>query len=97
MTYSQIVAFIVIASCATTALADVTLPPLMLAAADHDRSFRGNGSNPRQYDENADSGRDQRQRQDVMPQRERHEGFGYGFERRQERSERPDNGRRGRN
>ena len=97
MTYSQIFAFVAIASCATTALAEVTLPPLMLVAADHDRSFRGNGFNQRQNDENADSGRSQRQRQDVMPQRERHEGFGYGFERRQERSERPDDGRRGRN
>ena len=97
MTYSQIFACVIIASCTTTAMADVTLPPLILAAADHDRSYRGNGANPRQYNENADNGHGQRQRQDAMPQRERHEGFGYGFERRQERSERPDDGRRGRN
>lgn len=97
MTYSRIFAFVVIASCTTTAMADVTLPRLMLAAADHDRDYRGNGANPRQYDEPADNGRGQRQRQEAMPQRERHEGFGYGFERRQERSARPDDGRRGRN
>lgn len=98
MTRSKIFAFVAIAMCATSALADSAMQPLMLlAAGGHERSFRGNDFNPRQNDQNAETGNDQRQRREAAPSRERNEGFGYGFERRQERSDRPDFGRRGRN
>lgn len=90
MTYSKVFAFVAIALCTTSAL----------AAGGHGRSFRGNDFNPRQDGQNADMGyeqRQQRQQQEAEPARQRNEGFGYGFERRQEHSDRPDFGRRNRN
>jgi len=97
MTYSKIFAFVAIALCATSALADTAMHPLMLlAAGGYERSSRANDFNPRQYEQNANAGNEQRQRREAAPARQRNEGFGYGFERRQERSDRPDSGRRGR-
>lgn len=90
MTYSRVFAFVAIALCTTSAL----------AGGGHGPAFRGNDFNPRQDGQNADMGyeqRQQRQQQEAEPARQRNEGFGYGFERRQEHSGRPDFGRRNRN
>ena len=97
MTYPKIFTFVVIAMCAGSAQANTAMQSLMLLAADdHEHSSRASGFNPRQGDQNADAGNEQRQRHEAGPARERNEGFGYGFERRQERSARPDMGQRGR-
>lgn len=99
MTRSKLLASVVMALCATSALADNVMQlPVLLAAGGQDRPFsRANGFNPGQNDRNSDAGNEPRQQQEAAPARDRNEGFGYGFERRQERSARPDGGRRGRN
>lgn len=94
MIRSRVCAFFFIALCATPTLADVGILPAILAAAgNHERQYRPNNFNPRPSDRNEDAGNGQRGRQNAYPPRGRNEEFGYGFERRQERSDRSDSGR----
>lgn len=66
--------------------------PLSLASRDGDTEFRGNG---RDRAGQRGDGEHRRQPNEVRRE-ERQGGFGYGFERRQERGERPANNGRDR-
>ncbi|BBP03261.1 hypothetical protein TPL01_06860 [Sulfuriferula plumbiphila] len=61
--------------------------PLLLASRDGDTESRGNGRD--RAGQRGDG--DNRRQQNEVRRDERQGGFGYGFERRQERGERPAN------
>lgn len=94
MIHFRIYAVFIIGLCAMPTQADVRMLPMILAAGgNHERQYQPGNFNPRQSDRNGNAGNGQRSRQDAAPPRGRNEEFGYGFERRQERSERPGSGR----
>lgn len=73
--------------------------PMIMAARDGEPGYRWNGREQIERQDRSEPRRDsevRRRQQSEAGRDDREGGFGYGYERRQERMERPMEGRRGR-